>query len=1250
MPTDKQLITHPNYGSRRLEGTYTEISLNQEYQDKVPTHSDILLDFGLGKKRLFHHLGRAMDEDDRPGTPLGFTSRRFRLTHYDASLCGAPAQMLGMILDSEPYIGQAGRNPGSGFATGALFDTNVNNIILTDSLYPFDTGIPGYRGAFSGLSYETGTGARLRAGTSDRDDVIPHFVKCGTASSTDDQTFRVRQMNKALVLDFHRTGRNSAGFAVRGFFTPTIRTGSIDFKVSTPLLDATSTERRQALGDLASRMIITPDEYLHRNDQAIIDLSERLHDMLIEDYDYHMQKGKRGSWTSRISDSAFKLLGELQHLGMSLRLGKPVQNCYADVTMPPTTRGTTIRKDKSDASSASETRNMIFGHAFLAGASSTSTADESVDTLMEEAASIDFDSTRETNPLISATTAIDPSVDIPTLADPSTTAACTIGLVSVNASVSPWFLDLPDVSYELAEDGTVLDDSELKGYFACLPELALQLTPGMYTQKEGVKYDRSQQWNDFIVGFEWLFAHCSADQAAAYATLMRSVRENWADFKNGTLVSVYEETDRVSTESLRHAWNLRQNVTAPLQDGVAPDVSVANIQRFYSDGGFIDTNQIDMWKQSVDRLSQKNYPVSPNYNAGLQNVGDAKYTAFHRTAYDGTEHSIDVTLMPHAFGHWSNVPAVWNTGSGNIWIMNLDSSASPINAVYSRAVNDNFIGSIGDKWSIETVLQSPVVRTRISGHESTNSPTNLNIGALSFVFPGLLNADKTAIEPLSWKHLTPLFSVESLPSNVNSIGGLNFGSDPHGYTEATHRVVKTTGDTCEYQLLTEANTSFEITGVTPRWHDRFARMVTAVNHARGFTPYKANAMDLKLDAVNLVAIASFNTGEPALQQMGDSIFTLAFCGQNGGWSIDTRTVDRKLWDESIHRYSHFGDAYQGDYAAWFIPRSLDTSKLLTSFAATHLVNMNLGLIGAEHRSRDNAHHYRIDFVNVRTIYRNTMRKNGQLIDKAITRWGEHFRFDTDTPLVLDHNYIEGVSSNDVATTNQFRCQPGSNYVRRLFRHLGAVATPSSSNSVCGMFGLVSDAHVDNSRLGADHGIEGFSAAVPDATIDTLHAMTTAGLRRFEKDGTTGEKQDYWATTDATLTGADIKFGDLPTQSNIINFDFIKVMVERNRGTDNLYFTEADLRIAFVDQDIFDQRHAYLSCLHYVYDRTMILGPTPHVIVFDKQGSVVYEAKDVLDFTGAGQAAVASTSSSVPSEAPPSTDDDSDYEDDSSSND
>jgi hypothetical protein len=789
---------------------------------------------------------------------------------------------------------------------------------------------------------------------------------------------------------------------------------------------------------------------------------------------------------------------------------------------------------------------------------------------------------------------------------------------------------------------------------------------------------RDYMWTDFKRGLEFVFDNCSADQASAWSTQMRWVRENFTDFKKGVMPDVFSPEARLDATSIRHGWNLglvnltdstpaRGGVTIATVDALGADASTAipvaraigGLENFYQNG-FINTNFIDTFTRDIDDLSKRSFHVGGDFTKGMQLVGDAGYTTYHRTTSDGTEHNTEVKISPMAFGHWANLP-VMHENSAGLW--NLRVSATGPGDRLLRA--NVFSGTT--EFSLEHIITSAQPIVDILARQDTGNLTNLGITEFVFISPMslVLDGDQNVtsygpIRSLGWDDLLPTvrMPIGIFPTLTagNEAINLVLGNDAHGLHRQTADLVRddVVADDAALGLARFLFVSEDTVNLSPisretGWYDRFDRLVKDIMTAKTYSPFGTEGVNLNVEGINLVALASFSTGEPSLQQMGDAIFTIAFCGQNSGWSIEQRSVDRMLEDINIHEWSHISGADQTDYFMMMVPNEMDPSKLLTAFSAANIVCYNLGLVGAGQAHRPNdPRSYHIDYHATRTIYRSEAAFNGEIIEHSIVPWNGAFTF-----------YDEQVIANSrvPAILNQIQCQPGARRYRRLFTVIDPFAGHSVANSLCGMFGLLAVPDVAGSIV---VGLQGYSGPIATAVTEILHdqgstAENAAGLRNFLSDGTsTDGAYGYWATNEVDAEGDRILFGNRQRQDDAANTEFVRVMVERQRGIGNLYYREAMLKLMLADQDLFDHFTAVRSCMMYEYNRSMFVGPCPHIVVYNHEGQVLLEAKDVAATTvGAGQSAVASSGggSSQPQPQQPSEEESySSDDDDESSND
>lgn len=1249
MPDNKTAITRPDYGPRRAQSASSEFSLDQEALAQIPQSADVLLNFGQGRKRLHLQVGDGVDYNSSRPNLLGSTSSRLTPTHYRSSFYGATSVLLGQLAQlNRPS--DTGYSAQTVFDTGAILDTSISGFQLVEALYPANTGIPGYGHVFIGVPNNFPDGERIEAGNRPYQSLTPHVTPSGGSAVNQ----RFLTVAKPAQLPYQNYGRDNQGRSMRTFAVPTIGGVSTLETMGMPAID-----------QMFQKMITTPDNFIEQHSGALRSLFRRMHNFSGDQMQYHLRKGFKARWADRYGNNDLHLMGVLSHLGSCLREGAPVRNCYADLYVAPTVgqavSGTiTMPGDTADlvVTRSGTTTGMAYAREVVQGVNNVDEDTESW--FQEEVVGETIDGVEVTadmlDQLVISETAdrINPVVQ-----------GHEIGITCYDASISPFMVYIP---------GVELDGH--RGLFCSIPALAELMSPALYEAKDGEPMSRDYMWTDFKRGLEFLFDNCSADQAAAWSTQMRWVRENFTDFKKGAMPDVFSPEARLDHTAIRHGWNLGlvnltdstparggvaiATVNAYGADGSAPvpvPAAIGGLENFYQNG-FINTNFIDTFTRNIDDLSKRSFHVGGDFTKGMQLVGDAGYTTYHRTTSDGTEHNTEVKISPVAFGHWANLPVLHSNDQG-LW--NLRTSTSgPGQRLFSANV---FSGS-DPEFSLEHILLSaqPIVDTLAL--QDTGQLLNLGITEFVFISPMEIEVDGDGdftgyglTRNFGWDDLLPTLRmpITVFPARTAAQEGVNIilGNDAHGLHRQTADLARddatadaATAGTSRFLFVNEDTVELSPISREAGWYDRFDRLVKDMMTAKTYAPFGTEGINLNVEGINLVALASFSTGEPSLQQMGDAIFTIAFCGQNSGWSVEQRSVDRALHDINVHQWSHITGADMTDYFAMMVPNEMDPSKLLTAFSAANIVCYNLGLVGAgqDHRP-DDPRSYHIDYAATRTIYRSEAAFNGEIIEHSITPWDGAFTF-----------YSEEVinDSRNPPVLNQLQCQPGARRYRRLFTTLDPFAGHAVANSLCGMFGLL--AAPANAGSIVD-GLTGYSGDIAQPVTNILHdqgtgAEVAAGLRSFLADGTSTEQAyGYWNSVALDAEGDRLLFGNRQRENDAANTEFVRVMVERQRGIGNLYYREAMIKIMLADQDLFDHFTAVRSCMMYEYNRSMTVGPCPHIVVYNHEGQVLLEAKDVAATTvGAGQSAVASSGGGSSQPQPQQNSSDEKYDDDDEASD
>lgn len=913
------------------------------------------------------------------------------------------------------------------------------------------------------------------------------------------------------------------------------------------LIDIADEGELDNIDELLMRMIMTPDEYVMRNKAAIKHLMSRLATFQANDFVGAFQKGFRSSFWTRQSDADLIVLAEMLHLGMSLRLGYPVRNCHKDAFVSSHSFSIT---DKDGAA------RTVIGGMYHADDGQTSAEDDIEDDDVQTDGSPEGEA-------VAATYAAAKDTSAP-------------AVYAVDASVSPFFVWLENASVY----GTVGDQQGL--YASCL-EMGLELTPGLFEKDVYANVSRDISFEDIRNGLRWVFDNCGEDTGMTWATVGKHHRENWSDMKEGKLVDLYAESSRVDPTHIRAAWNLGLSTTTHFVNGGEPaSVTVGDVGQYYNEG-FLDLQKVDEFKRDMSDLALRNYSVGPRFMKGMQAIGDSTTTVFHKTTSDGREHYIDMTVMPQAIGAWANVPT-WFTLGLNTFILDGGGSTGATSSVFYTSDADDPV-----VWHDTGACLARCVNAQDRYGE------NLLSGNLSYVFR---HDPANPTSPLNWGSLVGTFTHIDPSGNLasaalNSVRTQALGHDLSGLVAINPNLsIASSDDRYWDPALLRPN----VRNPVARWNDENTRILKVIEDSKNIQPYKSEFPDISVEGVNLVSLLTFNTGDPAVQQLADALFSLASCGDTGGWAIAHRSaLNRQLWNPEVHTYQSQRAPAQVDYVGFVLPRGFEASKLLTTLAVSNLVADKVGTLGMR-GIRDSSGHYEMGYTAVRTIYRNEVLVNGVIVENAITLPTEGYNFRTDTPGLFAL----------LGAANQGSCQPGMAFHDRLFSLPGGTPlighTPASGQTIsfCNLLGTGSSATAYPAGTNVPT-LTGFARDIELEVLAVLLGETAADY----SDGVGGLKVDP---------------------------ELIRMMIEVQRGTDNLYYREAGIQIAMVDQDVFDFYHAVYSTMMSADEGMMLVGPCPHAVVYNASGDIIHEVSDVApSATGSGEAAYSKAPESMTSQ-------------------
>ena len=1116
---DKTSIERLLYNSRRLKGVSPAVVPDEDVS-KVALEADVFLDVAKGRSRIYRSSGKSTQAGRAPPVLMGKSASRITGDGFIACMRNGSAELLALGATIPIGATDTGHSASTWFQRGNASANNGGNRKIMEKIL---IGIiPGMM-----FPYDTGHADYNYAmlGHADRQARKEH-VKRTSVNIGGGNTMRKAELATSEIIPQISLGVNSRGDPTQFLCAPEVAGRKT-------LIDVATAQELDNLDELMMRMIMTPDEYIMRNKAAIKHLMSRLATFQANDFVGAFQKGFRSSFWMRQSDADLKVLAEMLHLGASLRLGYPVRNCHKDAFVDEHS-GVITKKDGS-------TTTVTFGMYHAADGETSAEMDIEDDDVQP-----DGDPTGET---VAASFATQKDSSAP-------------AVYAVDASVSPFFVWLENCSMF----GAVGDQ---QGYYASCLEMGLELTPGLFEKDVYENVSRDISFEDIRTGLRWVFDNCGEDHGMTWATVGKHHRENWKDMKAGELVDLYAESSRTDPVNLRAAWNLGLNTTTHFIDGGEPtSVTVGNVGQYYGNG-FLDLQKIDEFKRDMHDLSLRNYSVGPRFMKGMQAIGDSHTTVFHKTTDDGKEHYIDMHVMPHALGAWANVPCWFKLGVDTFVLDAGGASTSDYTSVFKMSDSNDPV--------VFHATGSCLVRA-CNKHDHYGE--NLLAGNLSYVFR---HDPANPEQPLNWSSLTGTFNHLDPHNSMNGnvIGTSRpkaLGHDLSGLVAINPSLtIASSSDKYWDPALLRPN----VRNPVARWNDEHTRVLKVIEDSKNVQPYKSDQPDVSVEGVNLVSLLTFNTGNPAIQQLADALFSLASCGDTGGWAISHRAMlDRQLWNPEIHLYQPQRAPAQIDYVGFVLPRGFEASKLLTTLAVSNLVADMVGTLGAR-GLRDSSRHHELGYEAVRTIYRNEVLPNGVITENAITLVTEGYDFRSDTPAIFAN----------LPAANQSTCQPGIAFHDRLFQDkgeglIGMTVASGNKISFCNILGTSSSVVQGGSNV---PGLTGYARDIEPEVLEVL-----IGQGVSYDDGVGGQKVDP---------------------------ELIRLMIEKQRGTSNLYFKEAGLQIAMVDQDVFDTFFAIYSAMMSADEGRMLVGPCPHAVVYNSSGEIVHEVSDVQpNETGSGEAA------------------------------
>ena len=279
----------------------------------------------------------------------------------------------------------------SGF-TGAITADETNDFIAS-SLLPDNftiLGNPSYR-AWPFLKQAADAANRVNlmfegssaAGNEEIAMQVPVYDSGDAEATVETVTLPVRTLDDLDVILHHTLGASRAreGSRLVSGVTQTSYLYSLHADAAEANLDANNVAWQR----LANSMILSQGEYIRANEQVLQDLMAHLPYFKELDMNGYFQKGFRSGFWNRFSQDELRIMGELLHLGMSLRMGFPVRNRHtsAQAVVVPGATTTTTGGLSVEAGMTDQQFRSFIGASVLGGpADNTANTEAELDTLV----------------------------------------------------------------------------------------------------------------------------------------------------------------------------------------------------------------------------------------------------------------------------------------------------------------------------------------------------------------------------------------------------------------------------------------------------------------------------------------------------------------------------------------------------------------------------------------------------------------------------------------------------------------------------------------------------------------------------------------------------------------------------------------------------------------------------------------------------------------------------------------------------
>lgn len=605
--------------------------------------------------------------------------------------------------------------------------------------------------------------------------------------------------------------------------------------------------------------------------------------------------------------------------------------------------------------------------------------------------------------------------------------------MSVEASVNPFFVAINksnygpmrmDLDHELNENRPAGIHTD--GFFACVPGLENHLSLAHVVEGELVQPDsRDFKFESFWNGLAWLFESDSSEPVGRHwGSASKFIRTLSPDFKSGAVHDFRSNGARTNPEVMKAAYLLGHT---KIDDIKARDADPVTADGFFTRTSSSVTDQvtlIDLYEKrnfineanraefvsQIDDMALRNIQTTNDFIRGQQAVGEASTSVYHRQSPDGGEYTVNLDASLMSFGAFDFLaPSIVMADGTRVGLfrnrITLEGSAPSTQSYLNVWVPDHF------------------PRTMDWGLINHDAGFDYNI-----LTPTFVRFDWSA----SWEGLRSL-------CKMTNPGAGNWWNAANVFTPVSSpRVVSLTKNAATNIPSTIGEYFIDLTISNPIY--RFMELTSDVYRSArtnvGAAPYQSKINFSDLIDINLIKQVTLSTGSPALQQLLNSMMTYALRHENFGgsfaYTLKRLSLMRHLWDRNLHPR----DAPYTRQELPLVPLVMldDTGleDIPSLISNTNIFLHDLGYAGYVNIDEGPS----LTSGMVRTLYTNSVSKDGTVNDYAFTKPGESFDYSILGNADNEHTLVSSVKPS-ASLTHLSGFMPG-------FRHHSIYTQQSTS--------------------------------------------------------------------------------------------------------------------------------------------------------------------------------------------------------------